>query len=151
MTRAEIFIHQTRTIWSSLGMRGYLPFHDTLVLRVTWAYLMRFRQKCRDNGKVWTCNRYKLLHLAAVRIATLDALPDTPYNRRSASGVPVELLPLVPLLRSAHCNVVRVALTTTRVYECIVLPPVLDLEPITDPGQELEEVLVEKLSSFFYV
>lgn len=149
--KRQAYITSIQNLWALFCVK-YTKSNSTILkspVSLARAYVNNMMTHVKHNGKAWTCQRFKLLHIAAIRIATADHSPhNIPFCRTSKAGVPMDLVPLLPLLQSSHKDLIRIGLTITRCYELIILPPVLDLEAITLEGPRLDTPLLAKFKQF---
>lgn len=112
------------------------------------SYLTYVDHLVKHYGKTEAIRQLKILHIAAIRATTNDSLPIIPFCKTNKSGWPLCVKQLWPLLRSSCSDTKRLALTITRYYELMVLPPAFDPTPITGEGRALSADLLEEFNLF---
>lgn len=110
-------------------------------------YQLLYEKLIANEGKPGAILRLKGYFQSGKRVAlNLPPVP-LPFTKSDKEGFPKAVSFLKPLLKGSM-NERRFALTVLNLYRLIHLAPNPDLESITDPGPELDPVLLKEFEAF---
>lgn len=111
-------------------------------------YSKGFLHTARHEGLKNAVATYKGYYQVAIRIATGEPFKAIPFRKTiKGTNVPLPLKPIYNLLKGDTWGK-RLGLTLAGVHLLVVLPPVFDVTPITDPGEPVPERILKDFASF---